>query len=490
MQVASHPVQAFRSLSFQNRLRSSEKSAERTYELKRAEPPTSHLQKTPSSQPLQAVHFQGLTSNLRGRHWVSGDSFKDLLSHQKHQRGHDGIGVLPLPIVQLFPNNPKQAFDFFNALSTELKQLTLLSQKEFTVNLTAKSTPAKPITLKLSFEEIGAYGQVYKVSVPTQNPHEPLKHYALKVYHLDADHLQAFCQSWPKQNINEDHPGPTVHGTLHEQASGLFFSDEPIADLARYHFGNPLQGWALSEWVDYQADSAKRQGPLLHEKVKGLTIGDDKNENHQGNVRVDLGGIYRPKPTSSETTTDELDKTPKIRVDVFDASPYSKPANAFEEFDRNTLSPGFELLIQHLKHKPPAKLNMKAFEDIYDYSQALKQLQDLPGESQKLKVFQQLVDLKRPEMTPILFRLVEYLPASERLNAMCKLLPQVAPETPVHLRESISYCLSELTPEERQQFNQKAFESIHQQFKSQRELKHQRELKQLMRYELTITDQQ
>jgi hypothetical protein len=466
MQVASHPIQALRTKPFQ----------------KIVQPLHSSQNTTKSSQPLaqkkdsvafvpstSSPHFQGLTASLRGRHWLSGDGFKDLVMHQKHQRGHEGVGVLPVPIVHLFANNPKQAFAFFNALSAELKQLTLMSQKVFTVSLNAISTQDKPIAIQLAFEDIGAYGQVYKVSVPTRNPREPIKHYALKVYHLDADNLQTFCQNWPKQNIHKDYPGPTVHGTLHEQASGLFFSNEPIADLARFHVGNPIQGWALSEWVDYQADSASRPGPKLHEKVKNLTIGDDKDDNHKGNIRVDLGGIYKPKPKSnhSDPTLEDADKTPALHIELFQARTRPK-WHAFAELDENMLAEGFDLLIQHLKHQPrPAKLSLKAFDEAHEYSQALKQIQRLPQDTEKLKVFQKLADLNRPELNPILFRLVGYLPASERLTAMCKLLPLVAPETPVHLRESISYCLSELTPEERQQFNQKAFDGIHQQTQAQ-----------------------
>ncbi len=455
MQMASYQVQAFRDKAFHD------KSCRTHQALKRV--PSAHVQRASkpdmsslaeSCTPLQAIHFQGLTGILRGRHWVSGDDFQKLVTHQKALRDHEEIGVLPMPFVRLFAPQPKQAFAFFNALSAELKQLTLMSHKTFTASVRNHDMP-------LAFEDVGTYGQVYKVSVPTLNPNEPLKHYALKIYHLDAHAQQTFVQNWPKDGLSSNHPGPSVHGTLHEQASGLYFSDEPIANLARFHFGNPLQGWAVSEWIDHDADSSKRPGPKLHEKVPFITIGDDKNENHQGDVRVDLGGIFKPKSPSSKITTDLEDKTPVMPIDFFSDKALIKQLD-FDKLDQNTLPTALDRLLDHLKQKPPEEtLNLKAFETAYDYSQAFHRIADLPGDAQKVRVFEQLKALKRPEFTPLLFKLVEYLPAAMHLQTMINLLPQLAPETPVHLLETISYRLIPFKPAERGQFNQAAFDWIH-----------------------------
>jgi hypothetical protein len=180
------------------------------------------------------------------------------------------------------------------------------------------------IPISLSHLGKGGFAHIYKLCTPTAN-------YILKVFRPkeEVDRKMRMGMAMNALTSLQIPSGDDVEEAIYtaqfdnnpfrESAVGLFLKDKPVWDVARYHVGNPLKGWHISEFIDKTVDlkSRKAEKPYTLNQV-GFKFTDDPGTlgrilsingllgffpalSHVNNrirgIRVDYGameGQYRP----------------------------------------------------------------------------------------------------------------------------------------------------------------------------------------------------
>ncbi len=212
-----------------------------------------------------APHFQGLTHQVKGRHWLSYHGFSTALDLARTPY----IGQLPRAFVNAFSSNPKGVYEAFNEFASIARGLRGPEHIEYRFTLGETPITLTPIGS-------GDFGQVFKITLNGQS-------FALKLYH--------------------DYQEVKSHGIHAESAAGAYFSHWPMKDLAGFLFGNPKAGWAVFELIQPGASAQSRRGKRLRDFPVQMV--DQKPENAVGNVWVDYGVVVHPKPSQIKSFTEE-----------------------------------------------------------------------------------------------------------------------------------------------------------------------------------------
>ncbi len=210
----------------------------------------------PVSQPrAESVRFGGVTGTLADRHWMSPKAFQNLLNIASTPY----IGRLPDALRQAVEGSPKQVYQALDELAPLLRKLRNCDTDDLAFRIGPSNVP-------VTLHQIGSgsYGIVYRLTVNQQS-------FALKVYHHTTE--------------------VSTHGSYGESATGLYFSQQNLKDVARFHFGNPKAGWGVFELITSGMSVATRKGQSI--KAFPVVLEDDRDVNRINGIRVDYGGILK-----------------------------------------------------------------------------------------------------------------------------------------------------------------------------------------------------
>ena len=222
---------------------------------------------------MENLTFNGLTSALRGNLYQRSEIRK--LAHS-FPKSNGAAGSVPSEWLENIPlenrkNFIKELYKIFTEIVkiqevrkifTNRKRSKLL--KNFLVN---NGVIGKNEKLKFSYCGQGSFAEVVKFNVGK-------KKYALKIFF--------------RGNVVENlHPG---FGNCAEQNNALYLGATENSDWTKFYFGNVLDGYMITKYIDNNADLPKKKIKLSE---KGLEYIDYNTKNVKLNYNLDYGGFEK-----------------------------------------------------------------------------------------------------------------------------------------------------------------------------------------------------
>lgn len=224
---------------------------------------------------MQDITFNGLTSILKGNIYNVATIRK--LAHAFPNSGGN-VGSVPPEWLKNIPyaereNFINQLYKIFSGIAKlQINSSRLYNKKcskllrDFLVESNVISPKER---LRFSYSGSGDFAEVVKFNVGN-------KKYALKVFSPDNEYFL---------DINYG-----LWGNKSEQNNALYIGAKENSDWTRFYFGNVLDGYMVTKYIDNATPLPKKKIKLSD---KGLEYLDYKMSNIKNNINLDYGGFKR-----------------------------------------------------------------------------------------------------------------------------------------------------------------------------------------------------